>query len=251
MEGRVNISGYEGKVNMSRIDELVQENRALRERLSRLGEAHTRINESLDFDTVLQGVLDSARALMQARYGVITLYDDSGQAWRFLSSGITSEQAVRLWKTEEGSKLFRHFNRVEEPLRVPDILGFLGSIGMPEIQLPMNLSLNAPLLVAPIFHRGEKHGHFFIADREDGKDFSQEDEDTLVMFVSQAAMVISNARRYRDEQKARTNLETLIDTSPVGVVVLEGRSGSLISSNREARRTWISSEGSVRLQRAF
>ena len=36
------------------------------------------------------------------------------------------------------------------------------------------------------------------------------------MFASQAAMVIANARRYRDERRARDDLETLINTSPVG-----------------------------------
>ena len=221
---------------MSRVDELLQENRALRERLSKLSEAHMRINESLDLDTVLQGVLDSARALMQARYGVITLSDDTGQIWRFLSSGLTSEQAECLWKIEKGKKLSKYFNEVKEPLRVPDLLGFIGSVALAEIRLPMGLSPEAPLLVAPILHRGECHGHFFIADKEVGQEFTQDDEDTLVMFVSQAAMVISNARRYRDEQKARINLETLIDTSPVGVVVFDGRSGSLISFNREVVR---------------
>ena len=35
-------------------DELFRENAALREPLSRLGQAMLRINESLDFDTVLQ-----------------------------------------------------------------------------------------------------------------------------------------------------------------------------------------------------
>ena len=221
---------------MSQVDELLQENRALRERLSRLSEAHLRINESLDLDTVLQGVLDSARALIQARYGVITLSDDSGRNWRFFSSGIASEQAKRLWNIEEGKQVYGYLSTVEQPLRVPDLLGFIRSVGLPEPRLPVDISLEAPLLVVPILHRGEQHGHFFIADKEGAKEFTQDDEDTLVMFVSQAAMVMSNSRRYRDEQRARTNLETLIETSPIGVVVLDGRSGTLISSNREALR---------------
>ena len=37
---------------------------------SRLSEASIRINDSIDFDTALQGVLDSARALTQARCSV-------------------------------------------------------------------------------------------------------------------------------------------------------------------------------------
>ena len=51
----------------------------LRERLSRLSGASRRINESLEFDAVLQGVLDSARSLTAARYGVMTLLDDGAR----------------------------------------------------------------------------------------------------------------------------------------------------------------------------
>ena len=42
---------------MTQFSDLERENRALRERLSRLSEASLRINESLEFDTVLQEVL--------------------------------------------------------------------------------------------------------------------------------------------------------------------------------------------------
>ena len=56
------------------------------------------------------------------------------------------------------------------------------------------------------------------------------------MFASQAALVIANARRHREEQRARAGLETLINTSPVGVVVFDARTGALVSFNREASR---------------
>ncbi len=58
---------------MSNPGELQRENQALRDRLSRLSAASLRINESLDFETVLQGALDSACSLTGARYGVIAL----------------------------------------------------------------------------------------------------------------------------------------------------------------------------------
>jgi hypothetical protein len=51
---------------MYQAEELTRENAALRNRLSRLIQANLRINESLDFDTVIQGVLDSARSLTDA-----------------------------------------------------------------------------------------------------------------------------------------------------------------------------------------
>ena len=67
-------------------------------------------------------------------------------------------------------------------------------------------------------------------------EFTQEDEETLMMFASQAALVITNARRHLEEQRARADLQTLMDTSPVGVVVFDALTGVPKSFNREAGR---------------
>ena len=56
------------------------------------------------------------------------------------------------------------------------------------------------------------------------------------MFASQAALVIANASRHREERRARADLETLMDTSPVGVVVFDAATGEPKSFNREAGR---------------
>ena len=68
-----------------------------RDRLSRLSEATLRINESLDFDTVLQGVVDNAMALTNARYGVIILLGDTGHMRDFFGTGMTPEEGRVLW----------------------------------------------------------------------------------------------------------------------------------------------------------
>ena len=56
------------------------------------------------------------------------------------------------------------------------------------------------------------------------------------MFASHAAMAVANARRYREERRARADLETLVNTSPVGVVVFDAPTGTPAYLNREARR---------------
>ena len=56
------------------------------------------------------------------------------------------------------------------------------------------------------------------------------------MFASHAATAIANGRRLQSEQRAKKDLETLIDTSPVGVVVFDARTGSPVSLNMEGRR---------------
>ena len=48
---------------MNRTDNLLREIAQLRDRLSRLSEACLRITGDLDFDTVLQDVVDGARSL--------------------------------------------------------------------------------------------------------------------------------------------------------------------------------------------
>ena len=221
---------------MNSSDETTRENAALRERLSRLSEASLRLNESLDLDTVLQGALDSACSLTGARCGVITILDDGGRVQHFLSSGMTDEEAWRIWDTPDGMRIFEYLSGLSEPLRIPDLLGLLRSLGLPEIQPPASAGSVLSFLAAPVLHRGERVGNIFVADREGGSRFTSEDQETLVMFAAQAALVIANARRYQDEQRARNDLETLINTSPVGVVVFDARTGAPVSINREARR---------------
>ena len=206
---------------------------ALRNRLSKLSEASLRINESLDLDTVLQEILDSARSLTNARYGVIATFNDSDRMEDFLTSGLTAEKSQQLWEIPEGVELFEYLSNLPGPLRVPDFARYTRSLGIPEFRSPIQISA---CLGAPIRHRGEDIGNIYLAKRERGQEFTREDEETLVMFASQAALVIFNARRYRDEQRARADLETLINISPVGVVVFDARTGVPVSFNRESQR---------------
>ena len=214
--------------------DLAQENQALRQRLSRLSEASLRISESLDFGTVLQGVLDSARSLTGARYGVITLLDDAGRIQDFLYSGLTPEETRQFAEFPNGMLFFERLSGIGEPLRLRDFHGYVRALGLPEFQPPMAVSSPLPFLAAPLRHRGESVGAIYVGEKE--REFTAEDEETLVMFASQAALVIANARRHRDEQRARADLETLVNTTPVGVLVLDARTGNPVSINREARR---------------
>ena len=88
----------------------------------------------------------------------------------------------------------------------------------------------------PMRHQGVHVGNFYLVDKEGGKAFSDDDEEILVLFASQAASAIANARTFRAERLARADLEALVDTSPVGVVVFNAKTGALVSLNREATR---------------
>ena len=206
---------------------------AMRERLSRLSEASLRINESLDLEAALQALMDSARSVTRAPYSLITTLDESGQVEDYLVLGMTPDEAEQLWQTPEGPKLFEYLNALPGPLRGGDLREFASSIGIHEFHSPVHFTA---FMAAPILHRGVRLGNIYVGSDEPGWEFTQEDEETLAVFASQAAQVIANARRHRDEKRARADLETLIDTSPVGVAVFDMKTGAAVSFNREARR---------------
>ena len=214
-------------------DELLRENATLREGLARLSQASRRINESLDFDTVLQDVVDSARALTGSRYGAITVLGDTGQKPDFIVSGLTREEHQGLWEMPQGLGFFQYLSGLTTPLRLANITDYMSALGMGEFAPPIPVS---SLLVAPIRHLGAGVGTIYLAHEAEGLEFSQDDEETLTLFASQAALVIANARRYREEQRARNDLETLVNTSPVGVAVFDAGTGAMVSINREAMR---------------
>ena len=216
---------------METIDELGREIKALKERISRLSGAILRISGSLDVATVLQEAVNSARVLSGARYGVITTIDESGQVQDFVSSGFTPEEHRAFEAWQDGPKLFDHLRMQEGSLRSRDFSSDVRSLGFSPHLIPRTTFMSAPML-----HGGKQIGVSFVAEKEGGAEFGDEDETLLKVFASQAASAITNARTYGAERRARADLEALIDTSPFGVVVFDATTGRPQSVNREAQR---------------
>ena len=212
-------------------EELVREIEALREQNSHLGAAILRINESLDLATVLREVVEAACALTAARFGVIATVDETGEVQDFVSAGLTQDEHRKMAQWPDGPRLFGYLRDLPSPLRTADIKGYVRDLGFRTDRLPSQTLIGLPL------SRGCEHvGNFYVAGKDGGGEFSAEDEEVMILFASQAATAIVNARTYRDEQRARTDLEALVDTSPVGIVVFDARTGAPLRFNREAQR---------------
>ena len=212
-------------------DDLRRENEALRARISALSAASLRISASLDLATVLNEVVESARALTGARFGAIATIDEAGAPQDFVTSGFTEAEHQRLAEWSDGPRLFEHFRDLEGPLRIADVPAYVQALGFPTDRLPSKTFQGTPMR-----HRGVHVGNFYLVEKEGGEAFTDEDEEILVLYASQAATAIANARTYRAEQRVRADLEALIETSPVGVVVFDVGTGHPVSLNREARR---------------
>ena len=217
--------------NLNDPDSLRPASAASDDRVSRLSAAILRINLSLELATVLKEAVKGARALTGARYGVITTIDERGEIREFVTSGLPPEERRKMVEWPDGLRLFAHLRDLPKPLRVADLPGYLRSLGLSPNPVP-----SWRLQGTRMHYRGEHLGNFFLSDKQDGEEFTSEDEEILVLFASQAATAIANARTHRDVERARADLAALIETSPVGVVVFGAGTGRAVSINREAQR---------------
>ncbi len=183
---------------------------------------------------MLQEVVDGACSLIGARYGAVGVFDDTGRVRQFITSHVPPHPG----NSPAESTLLAYLNDVREPRRLPDFARYSQSNGF-----PANHPLMRPSLGAPVRHLGEPVGNIYLTDKAGGGEFSEEDEETLVMFASQAAVAVGNALRYESERQARDELETgrrrleaLLESSPVGVLVVDAATRTFASANQEAER---------------
>ena len=151
------------------------------ERLSRMAEACLRISESLDHNALLQEVVDSARSLTDARYGALAVFNDLGAIEEIITSGMTPEEIQRLRKLPEGRGILGFLTEIRGPLRLRDLTSHPRSVGFPEGHPPMKTFLGAP-----VRHMGDSVGNIYLTEKAGGREFTTEDEETLMTFASHA-----------------------------------------------------------------
>ena len=180
-------------------DELRQRIEMLEARISNLYAAVLRVSASLDLETVLREIVDSARTLTGARYGMIETVDTAGQPQDFVSAGFTPEEERELAAWPDRVRLFEHLRGLPGPLRLTDLSGYIRSLGLTPAR-----TFSRTFQGTPMRHRGEDVGHFFLAGKADGEAFTDDDDEVLMLFASQAATAVTNARTHRNEQRARS-----------------------------------------------
>ena len=201
------------------------------DQVSQISEAVFRITETLDVGKVLQTVVEEARRITGAEYGAITTFQESGEVEDLALSGLSQEYRQQLWEIPNGKRLFVLLNRIQEPLRMRDLAERARSLGISGDGV-----LVMSFLGVPLWHQDRRIANIYLGGKQGSPEFSQEDEDGLVLFASHAAVAIANARSHRQEQRARAQLEALMDSSPIGVLMFDAKTGHLTYVNEETRR---------------
>ena len=178
---------------MNDIDELRRRNEALQERILPADGGDPARQRKPEPRYRSAGDRGQRRALTGARYGFIMTMDDRGRLQELVSSGLSKEELQRVLTWPEGQRLYEHLRSLSRPLRVADLPRYLESLG-----LTPTTWHSRTLQATPMYHRGLHVGSFFLDNKEGGQEFTDADEETLVLFASQAAVAIANARAYRD-----------------------------------------------------
>ena len=212
-------------------DELRREVESLRDRLTKLSQASIRITRNLDLDTVLQEVVDNARLLTGASYCSLVTFNGSGNVDKLVNSGVPEEDLERVEAWFRSPSSLYWLNLLTEPIRLANLPVYLSATGFPDTSMTPQTFMGMP-----IRDLDSQTGAIYLNEKEGGREFTGEDEEVMVWFASQAATAITNARRYAEEQQAKASLQALVDTSPVGVAVLDPRNRGYTLVNEERLR---------------
>jgi signal transduction histidine kinase len=171
------------------------------EQLAALHQAALSLTEELDLNLVLQKVVDLARGLANARYGALgVLAEKDHRIEQFISSGLSAQQRSGLPMAPNGYGLLGAVIKSGEPIRVSKIEEDRRSTGFPTAHPVMQSFLGVP-----IKFKDEVIGELYLTDKiddyEEVVDFSEQDQHTLEMFATQAAIAIKNAQLYRKSQQ--------------------------------------------------
>jgi signal transduction histidine kinase len=168
--------------------QLAQQNREL----LALHDAGLGILGEHNLESVLQLVVDRARALVGARYGALSLVREEGGIEAFLVSGITPEQRALLGPPPVGHGILGVVLSEGATLRLEDLTRDPRSVGFPEHHPPMR-----SLLAVPVMSHGHVLGNLYVTEKETAPVFDAEDEESLARFATVAALAIENARLHR------------------------------------------------------
>ena len=156
----------------------------------------------LDPEAVFERLLAVARELTGARYAAIGVLDERRERLeRFLTAGIDESTHRAIGDLPRGRGVLGVLISDPKPLRLADVGAHPQSYGFPLAHPPMTTFLGVPLIID-----GEAWGNLYLTEKNGGE-FTEEDEEAVVVLADWAAIAIRNARLYKTVRERRDELE--------------------------------------------
>ncbi|WP_190344646.1 GAF domain-containing protein [Streptomyces venezuelae] len=186
-------------------------------RLPVLLEAVLGVGSERELHTTLQHLVDSAAELSGARYAALGVVDpERGGLTALFTAGLTEEERARIPHLPDGrSGLPGTLVTDPRPLRVDRISEDPRSVGFPPGHPAMESFVGVPIRV-----HTDVFGNLYLADKQGGGPFTDEDLALLRVLASQAGIAIGNARLY---DTARRREHWIEGAAAITTALLTGR----------------------------
>ena len=159
------------------------------QRRRRLVEAGIAITSELSLDAVLRTLVRIAAELTSARYSALGVIDRGGHALeRFVTFGIEEAERAAIGDLPTGRGILGVLIEDARPLRLDDLMRDPRAVGFPPNHPPMRSFLGVPVMT-----RGVAFGNLYLAEKQPGGSFTEEDEEIMTLLAAQAAVAIENA----------------------------------------------------------
>ncbi|MGW4561598.1 PP2C family protein-serine/threonine phosphatase [Streptomyces sp. NPDC004561] len=188
-----------------------------RHRLKRLLDAVLAISADMDTRTVLHRIVEAATDLVGARYGALGVLGERGEVTDLITAGIDDPHLCADIGLPQGHGLLHTLVDDRQPLRVAEVTAHPRSAGFPPGHPVMRTLLGVPILV-----RDTVYGDLYVADKNDGTLFHDDDEGLLTALAGAAGVSIENARLYEHLKHAAEHFQSrmlpvMADLSPLRV----------------------------------
>jgi signal transduction histidine kinase len=201
-------------------------------------------------ETVLQRIVHAARELVNARYAALGVPDGEGAFARFITSGMSEETVAAMGPLPRTHGLLGAMLESEEPYRTADIKQDPRFRGW----WPSAHPSMASFLGVPIVARGRVVGAFYLTDKEGAGEFSEADQQLIVMLSAHAAVAMENARLHERSRELsiveeRNRLARELHDSLVqklfGVVLAAQSAATLLERNAGEARMQVDRVGDL------
>jgi signal transduction histidine kinase len=177
-----------------------------RDRKDMLLEAGLTLASELSLPIVLQRIVDLATQVTDARYGALGVIGEGDRLIEFVTAGVSARQRQAIGDLPTGRGVLGLLIHEPRPVRIKNIADHPQSVGFPANHPPMRSFLGAPIQAM-----GRVFGNIYLADKMSAEEFSQDDEDALVVLATQAGVAVANASLYEEVRSRERWLDALRD----------------------------------------
>jgi signal transduction histidine kinase len=167
-----------------------------RERLRALLDAVVSIGTDLDLRPTLERIVVSACQLAGARYGALGVVGADRTLVEFITHGLSPAEHAAIGILPTGRGVLGLLIDEPRPVRMPDITQHPRSYGFPAHHPPMHSFLGVPVRI-----RDYVYGNLYLAEKRDGAEFTDDDEQIVAALAAAAGVAIDNARLYTLAQR--------------------------------------------------